>query len=160
VSQVVSAHDQLGLLASLIGVWEGTGEGSWNAGPRFRYRERLTFTHGGKPLLAYSQQTWSLDDGRALHGEQGYWRSSPGGGVELVLAHGIGVVEIELGHWSGSRLSLRSAELALAPTAKPVTGLERVFTLDGDTLHYTLAMSVGGGAARSHLTAKLLRTST
>ena len=57
-------HPQLGLLSGLIGVWEGEGRGSWDGRPEFHYRERLTFTHAGKPMLAYAQETWALDDGR------------------------------------------------------------------------------------------------
>jgi len=123
VTVAIEPHPQLGALAQLIGIWEGEGSGRWAGGDTFHYRERLTFTHAGKPMLAYAQQTWSLDDGRPLHGEQGYWRAGDDGRVELVLAHGIGVVEIETGTWDGGELRLRSTVLEVSPTAKAVTAL-------------------------------------
>lgn len=150
-------HPQLGVLSGLIGVWEGEGRGSWDGRPEFHYRERLTFTHAGKPMLAYAQQTWALDDGRPLHGEQGYWRATGDGDVELVLAHGIGAVEIELGRWDGGRLELRSTAMQVTPSAKRVTALGRTFILEGGRLRYTLAMSVDGSAPVPHLSAELRR---
>lgn len=151
-------HPQLGLLGRLIGAWEGPGQGSWDGRPLFRYRERATFAHGGKPLLSYTQQTWALDDGRPLHSEQGYWRAGEAGSVEIVLAHGIGVVEVELGDWEDHLLRTRSTEMRLTPTAKNVTALTRVFSLDGDVFRYTLEMALDGGPLMPHLSAELRRT--
>ena len=110
-------HPDLGRLAALIGEWEGEGEGEV-AGRRFAYRERTRFWHTGKPFGGYQQLTWSAGDGRPLHTESGYWRAAPGEAVELVLAHAIGDVEIELGHWDGNRLRRACSSLALTPTAR------------------------------------------
>ena len=75
----------------------------------FGYRETLSITHSGKPVLGYVQRTTALDDGRPLHGESGYWRPAPDGGVELVLAHSVGAVGIAVGRWDGDVLRLRSS---------------------------------------------------
>src|SRR5438067_1301196 len=75
----------------------------------------------------------------------------------LVLAHGIGVAEIEVGAWDGNTLRLRTESLRTSPTAKPVTALERDFELDGDTLRYTLRMSTTSEAPRWHLSGELHR---
>jgi hypothetical protein len=160
VSVAVEPHPQLGQLGRLIGAWEGPGQGSWAGRPSFRYRERATFAHGGKPLLSYAQQTWALDDGRPLHSEQGYWRVGEAGSVEIVLAHGIGVVEVELGEWEHNSLRTRSTEMHLTPTAKNVTGLARVFSLEGDVLRYTLEMALDGGPLMPHLSAELRRSAS
>jgi hypothetical protein len=77
--------------------------------------------------------------------------------VEVVLAHAIGVVEVEVGGWEGSRLALRTRTLLLTPTAKRVTALERDFELSDDELRYELRMSRDGGPALWHLSANLRR---
>jgi hypothetical protein len=149
-------HPDLGRLAELLGSWSGEGHGSIDGGPEFRYREELTFGHNGKPFLSYLQRTRAVDDGRPLHTEAGYWRAADGQ-VEVVLAHAIGVVEVELGRWEGDRLQLRNQTIQLTPAAKQVTALERDFELAGDELRYELRMSRDGGAARWHLAAQLHR---
>jgi hypothetical protein len=151
------AHPDLGRLADLLGTWEGEGEGQWGNGQPFRYRESVTFSHNGKPFLIYAQRTAAADDGRPLHAETGFWRAVAGGAVEVAISHPIGVIEIELGRWEGHRLSLRTHSLECTPTAKPVTGLQRDFELDGDVLRYRLRMATDGGEPRAHLSAALLR---
>ena len=94
-------HPDLGPLAALLGEWHGEGEGRWGGGEPFHYREWVTFSHNGKPFLAYSQRTLG-DDGRPLHAETGFWRPVADGSVEVAITHPIGVVEIELGRWAGT----------------------------------------------------------
>jgi hypothetical protein len=150
-------HPDLGRLAELLGDWQGEGEGQWAAGEPFRYRERVTFGHNGKPFLGYSQRTIALDDGRPLHAETGYWRALADGGVEVAMAHPIGVIEIETGRWEGNRLRLRTTIVNCTPTAKTVTGLQRDFEISGDVLTYSLRMATDGGEPAAHLRAELHR---
>jgi hypothetical protein len=112
----------------------------------------------GKPFLAYAQRTWSLEDGRPLHAETGYWRAKPGNAVEVVLAHPTGIVEVQEGHQDGGRIDLHSTTMATTATAKQVTALHRHFDLDGDRLSYTLAMAAVGQPLQHHLAADLHRT--
>jgi len=149
-------HPDLGPLAALLGEWQGEGEGRWGGGEPFHYREWVTFSHNGKPFLAYSQRTLS-DDGRPLHAETGFWRAVPDGAVEVAMTHPIGVVEVELGRWEGTSLTLRTASVVCTPTAKTVTGLERRFDIDGDVLRYRLRMATDGGEPQPHLQAELRR---
>jgi len=149
-------HPDLGRLADLLGEWQGEGEGHWGGGEPFHYREWVTFSHNGKPFLAYSQRTLG-DDGKPLHAETGFWRPAPDGSVEVVITHPIGVVEVELGHWEGISLTLRTSSIVRTPTAKTVTALQRDFDLDGDALRYRLRMATDGGETRSHLRAELHR---
>lgn len=150
-------HPDLGRLADLLGEWRGEGEGHWAGGERFRYREWVTFGHNGKPFISYAQRTTAVDDGRPLHAESGYWRAAADGAVEVALSHPIGVIEIEVGRWEGSRLTLRTATLERTPTAKAVTALQRDFEIDGDVLRYSLRMATDGGETRPHLMAELRR---
>jgi hypothetical protein len=159
MSVAVSPHPDLGRLSALLGEWQGDGHGRWAGGDPFSYREWLRFGHNGKPFLVYTQRTESRDDDRPLHGESGYWRPAPDGGVELVLAHPTGVAEIESGRWEGNLLQVRTVSLRTSPSAKIVTALERDFELDGDLLRYELRMSRDESAPVWHLSAELHRTS-
>ncbi|MDQ1710330.1 MAG: hypothetical protein QOG49_1715, partial [Frankiaceae bacterium] len=62
-------HDAIKPLAYLLGTWRGEGHGSYPTIEDFHYGEELTFRHNGKPFIAYSQRSWSLDDGRPLAAE-------------------------------------------------------------------------------------------
>ncbi|MEA2671525.1 MAG: hypothetical protein QOG45_1745 [Chloroflexota bacterium] len=150
-------HPDLATLAMLLGEWRGEGRGRWGEGAPFAYREEVAFRHGGKPVLAYTQRTVALDDGRPLHAEMGYWRPAPGGAVEVTMAHPTGFAEIELGTVDDGRLRLATASVERTPTAKTVTRLERDIEVDGDTLHYVVRMATDGGAAVWHLEATLHR---
>ena len=150
-------HPDVEPLAGLLGTWRGEGAGEYPTISPFRYGEELRFWHVGKPFLAYAQRTWSLDDGRPLHAEAGYWRAKPGGVVELVLAHPTGIVEVEEGRLAGGRIELASTTTAGTATAKEVTALRRRFDLDGDRLSYTVAMAAVGPPLQPHLAAELRR---
>ena len=150
-------HPDVASLAGLLGTWRGEGAGEYPTITSFSYGEEVRFWHVGKPFLAYTQRTWSLDDGRPLHGESGYWRAKPDGAVEVVLAHPTGIVEVLEGCVDGGRIELGSTTVARTGTAKEVTALRRRFELDGDTLGYSVAMAAVGQPLQHHLAATLHR---
>lgn len=150
-------HPDLAPLAFLLGTWEGSGRGDYPTVEPFAYEETATFSHVGRPFLAYTQRTRSTDDGRPLHAETGYWRLSPRGTVELLVAHATGVVEVEEGRLEGTTMHLRSGTVARAASAKEVVALERRFIVDGDLLRYTLWMAAVGRPLTLHLEAELRR---
>jgi THAP4-like, heme-binding beta-barrel domain len=158
-------HPDVRALAGLLGTWRGEGAGEYPTIAPFRYREEVRFWHVGKPFLAYAQRTWALDDGRPLHAETGYWRATPAGTVEVVLAHPTGIAEVLAGRLAGPeaaggrrRIELASTAIARTGSAKQVGELRRVFELDGAVLAYTLAMAAVGQPLRHHLAAELHRT--
>ncbi|HUY63777.1 MAG TPA: FABP family protein [Acidimicrobiales bacterium] len=151
-------HPALGDLVALIGIWTGHGRGFYPTIASFTYGEELRLGHVGKPFLTWAQRTWSLEDGRPLHSEVGYLRPSAPGGVELVLAHPTGVVEVTEGTMAAGRLELRSVNIGLTTTAKEVSQVTRTMELEGDTLSYVLAMAAVGEDLRDHLQATLHRS--
>ncbi len=159
-------------LAGLVGTWRGEGTGVYPTIPSFGYGEEITFTHNGKPFLAYSQRTWALEAtdpgpaGRPLHAETGFLRPQPHADpavgahtatpVELVLSMPTGHLELGVASWSDG--VLRSVgSITCTPSAKVVTDVVRELTFDGDELRYTLAMAAVGLPLQHHLTATLRR---
>lgn len=150
-------HGDLAPIAWLLGTWRGEGVGGYPTMEDFRYGEEVTFRHNGKPFLAYTQRTWSLDDGRPLHAETGYWRPQPGNGVEVVLAHPTGIAEIYYGTVAFSRIELATDLVARTTSAKEVTALKRLYGLVEGRLMYAVDMAAVGQPLQPHLSATLDR---
>jgi hypothetical protein len=156
-----AVHPDLGPLTRLLGTWAGEGEGRYPTIEPFRYREDVTFSHAGKPFVAYRQATVNLATGAPAHAESGYIRAVGPGRAELVLAHPTGIVEIAEGEVldqpDGVALHLLSTTVARTATAKEVTTVERRVTVSGDTLRYQVAMAAVGLPLQHHLAAELRR---
>jgi hypothetical protein len=95
-------------------------------------------------FLLYTQRTWAVDDERPLHSEMGYWPPQPHGGVELVLAHPAGMVEIEVGAVTGRRVELIGTDVSLAPTGRMRAASNAAVNVVGDLLSYDLRMAAVG----------------
>ena len=154
-------HPNLSALAPLLGVWHGKGSGEYPTIESFDYFEEVTFSHVGKPFLAYGQKTRAVADRSPLHAETGYLRVPRPGHVEFVLAHPSGITEIEVGTYTSDgatiEIEMTATQLGLTPTAKEVTTLSRRFRLDGDELSYSLQMGAVGQPMQHHLAAVLHR---
>jgi hypothetical protein len=152
-------HDAVAPLAFLLGRWAGEGRGSYPTIEPFDYGEEITLSHVGKPFLAYAQRTWSLDDGRPLHAETGYWRCPSSSHVELVVAHPTGVVEVSEGPLTSTSVVLSSTTVTGTGTAKTVAAVIRRIHVQEGRLDYDLDMAAVGVALTGHLTATLHRVS-
>jgi THAP4-like, heme-binding beta-barrel domain len=155
-----SLHAAVAPLSFLLGRWAGEGEGSYPTIETFHYGEEITLSHVGKPFLAYAQRTWSLDDGRPLHAETGYWRCPSPTRVELVVAHPTGVVELSEGPLTSASVVLSSKTVAGTTSAKEVTAVVRRIAVTEDRLDYELDMAAVGMALTGHLHAVLHRVAT
>ena len=148
-------HPDVEHLGFLLGTWSGEGQGEYPTISPFGFRETVTFTHIGKPFVAYAQRTFATDDGRPLHAETGYLRTPRPGWVELVVAHPTGVVEVEEGPFNGSSMRLRSIVVAGTGTAKEVTAIERDLDFEPGVITYSLRMAAVGQPLLHHLEARL-----
>lgn len=147
--------------AWLLGTWEGEGVGGYpSLDSDFRFRERLTFSCPGKPLLTFSSATWAVDDGRPLALQSGFWRPTSPTEVEVVQAVSSGLVEIFYGTLvegsSGVHVELETDLVARTATAKDVTRERRMYAVRGGKLMYAADMAaVGEHDLHPHLSAAL-----
>ncbi len=153
----VTLHQAVEPLAFLLGTWRGEGRGEYPNIEDFTYGEEVTFWHAGKPWIGYAQRTWSLDKGIPMHAEMGFWRPQPRGRVEIVLAHTLGVAEVQEGAIDGTHIEVSSTTLAPTTSAKPVKELARTFDVTGDVLRYELKMAYDNVPLQHHLGAELQR---
>jgi hypothetical protein len=153
----IALHSDLEPLVDLVGTWAGSGRGEYPTIESFDYEETVTFSHVGKPFLAYGQSTKHAADGRLLHGETGFWRMARPGWAEVVISHPTGIAEVAEGTVAGSAVLLRSTAIARTSTSKDVTMVERDVTIDGDTLRYSVRMAAAGQPLAHHLAAELQR---
>jgi hypothetical protein len=158
---MASPHPDLAPLVFLLGTWRGGGSGDYPTIDPFRYGEEMTFEHVGDPFLLYTQASWLDDDETPLHFERGFLR--PGvepGGVELVLAHPLGLTEVAHGGVEGTALELSSeGAVARTHTGAAVTGLTRRYEVEGDRMRYRVAMAMDATPMSWHLTGELTRAS-
>ena len=144
-------------LAGLAATWRGTGAGEYPTITPFTYEEDLVVAPvPGRPLAHWRSTTRDAATGEPRHAESGFLRATPAG-VELVVAHGFGIVEVATGTFDGAALVLRSDGLLGTPSAKSVAAVERRYELAGTTMRYTIAMAAVGVPLTHHLRAELHR---
>jgi hypothetical protein len=155
-------HPDLTVLAPLLGTWEGAGTGEYPTIDDFAYVESITFTHVGKPFIAYMQRTTHPDTGAPMHAETGYLRVPRPGSIEIVMAQPTGLSEIYEGAVIGGDaplvIDVRSTSIGSTTSAKEVTITERTISVLGDDLQYTFRMAAVGQPLQHHLSATLHRT--
>jgi hypothetical protein len=148
-------------LAWLLGRWEGAGVGGYPSIESFQFGQEVTFTHVGKPFLAYSSRTWLLDeDGnqvRPLASETGFWRPQPDGALEVMLAHPTGYAEIWLGTAQGAKVELATDVVARTASAKEYTAGRRLYGLVEGELLWAMDMAAVGEPLQAHVSGRLKR---
>ena len=148
-------------LAWLLGRWEGAGVGGYPSIESFQFGQEITFTHVGKPFLAYSSRTWLLDEAgnqvRPLASETGFWRPQPDGTLEVMLAHPTGYAEIWLGTVDGAKVELATDVVARTGSAKEYTAGRRVYGLVEGELMWAMDMAAAGEPLQAHVSGRLKR---
>ena len=144
-------------LTALVGTWRGRGEGEYPTIAPFAYTEELVVAPvPGRPVVSWTSRTRDLE-GNPRHAESGFLRPTPDG-VEMVIAHSFGIVEVAFGTVDGARLEVDSTCLVGTPSAKEVTAVRRRYAVDGEQLTYQIAMAAVGVALTHHLRATLTRS--
>ncbi len=159
-SVLFELHPDLRPISFLLGRWAGEGRGEYPTIEPFDFGEEVTFSHMGKPFFAYTQRSWSLDEGAPMHTEMGYWRcrsSVEGALVDVVVAHPTGHMELSEGSLEGSVLTLSSVRVEKVPGAKDVARIVRRLAVRGDELSYELDMMAVGRELVPHLRGVLRR---
>jgi hypothetical protein len=157
---VADLHPSLEHLSFLVGEWHGLGVMGYPGVPESRYEQEISFSHDGRPFLAYISKTWLIDDDgkrvRPSGAETGFWRAGANPrDVEALISHATGLVEISVGEVVFHKIELVSDVLARTETAKEVSALKRLYGLvDGD-LAYAIDMAAMGRPLQAHLSAKL-----
>ncbi len=147
-------------LAWLIGRWEGAGVVGYPTMDSVNFGQEIEFRHDGRPFLHYRSQAWLLDDEgnqvRPLASEVGYWRPKEHG-LEVLLTHPTGYVEIYVGQAEGARIELATDVVARTETAKEYTAAKRMYGLVNGDLMWVMDMAAVGQPMQSHASAQLKR---
>lgn len=147
-------------LQPLIGTWRGPGTGHYPTIESFSYSEELVFRDVAKPFLVYQQRTWS-PDGQPMHMETGFLRSPTPSTVEFVLAQPTGHSELAEGAListeDGLLLELKSPQVLVTTSAKPVQATARTYRLTKNQLVVDFSMAAVGTAMTHHLHSELVR---
>lgn len=155
-------HDALLAVLPLVGTWSGSGTGIAPSGEDFRFGQRLSFVHDGRPFLAYESRAWIVGaDGaivRQAWRESGFWRIGPGqDDLEVVLAANTGQALIYTGTAGDQRWEITTASAVPTPTAKVVDVERRLYALVDDELGYVTELAPAGRPLAPHLNARLTR---
>ena len=154
-------HPSLRPLFFLLGRWEGAGVVGYPTIESVNFGQEISFSHNGKPFLIYSSRSWLLEQdgsiGRPLSMETGYWRPQDDGGLEVVLAHPTGLVEIYYGQITGTKIEMTTDAVVRTATAKEVNAGTRLYGLIGTDLGWAYDMAAVGQPLQSHVSAQLKR---
>ena len=157
-------HELLEPFAAFVGTWRGEGVGGYpSIDADFRFGEQIVIADYGKPILTFSSRSWSLDDGRPLARQEGFWRPTSGADLEVVLVVASGLVEILYGKLvggpAGEHVEMTTDIVARTSTAKEVTAEKRMYAVRADKLMYAIDMAAVGHDLAPHLSAALDRVS-
>lgn len=149
------------LVAALLGIWTGAGEGMYATIEPFRYRERLEVTERlDHPALHYDQRAWKhTHDGEVVsHWETGLIRISSEGWVRVFNAQG-GRSEALTGSWErqGQTWALQLQSHQYAGDDRVLRSV-RELRVGNDSLAYEMSMETTATHEMGpHLRAELVR---
>jgi nitrobindin-like protein len=160
-------HPALRHLLPFVGVWRGRGGGQYPTIEPFEYAQELTFSHDGRPFLAYQARAWLVQpDGtpiRPAAREVGWWRpvvdadGTPTSTVEVLICTPTGVLELHIGTVTGTKVELATDAVIRTVTAKEVTAGHRLYGIVDGELLYAQDLAAVGQPLQPHLAARLAR---
>jgi hypothetical protein len=157
-------HPRCLMLLPLVGVWRGEGEIVYPTidGP-YRFGQQVVFCHDGRPFLRYESRAWLLDDAgkviRPAARETGFWRPQADDTIELLAAHGTGILELYYGRpLNQTSWELATDAVARSSSAKEVSGAHRLYGIvDGGDLAYVEQRAMVGQPMQPHVSIRLSR---
>jgi len=157
-------HPQCLPLLPLVGVWRGEGEIVYPTidGP-FHFGQQLVICHDGRPFLRYESRAWLLDDDgkviRLAARETGFWRPQTDDTIELLTAHGTGIVELYYGRpRNQTSWELATDAVVRSASAKEVTSAHRLYGIvEGGDLAYVEERAMVNQPLQPHVSARLRR---
>jgi hypothetical protein len=155
--------ERLRPLAWLIGRWEGAGVLGYPTITSAHFGQEIVCSHDGRGFLEWQSRTWLLDSQtgervRPSAVELGFWRPDEDGkGVELLLAHPTGIIEMYYGTISPAKIELKTDSVVRSPHAKEYNAATRLYGLVDSDLMYTMDMAAVGQPLGPHLSAQLKR---
>lgn len=168
VDESADLPDLVRPFAFLLGTWRGEGVGGYpTLAADFPFGEQVTFSCYGKPVIAFTSESWALDDGRPLARQSGFWRplaaedGSDAPRLEAVVSVAAGLVEVFYGRLvsgpMGDHVELESDLIGHTATAKQVEADRRLYAVRGGKLMYAMEMAALGQPLQPHLSAALDR---
>ncbi|MGH3829093.1 MAG: FABP family protein [Pseudonocardiaceae bacterium] len=157
-------HPRCLMLLPLVGVWRGEGEIVYPTidGP-YRFGQQVVFCHDGRPFLRYESRAWLLDDAgkviRPAARETGFWRPQSDDTIELLAAHGTGILELYYGRpLNQTSWELATDAVARSSSAKEVSGAHRLYGIvEGGDLAYVEQRAMVGQPMQPHVSIRLSR---
>ena len=157
-------HPRCLMLLPLVGVWRGEGEVVYPTidGP-YRFGQQVVFCYDGRPFLRYESRAWLLDAAgqviRPAARETGFWRPQADDTIELLTAHGTGIVELYYGRpRNQTSWELATDAVVRSATAKEVTGAQRLYGIvEGGDLAYVEERAMVGQPMQPHISILLHR---
>jgi hypothetical protein len=157
-------HPHCLMLLPLVGVWRGEGEVVYPTidGP-YHFGQQVVFCHDGRPFLRYESRAWLLNDAgeviRAAARETGFWRPQADDTIELLIAHGTGIIELYYGR-PRTQVSWELATDAVvrSSSAKEVSAAHRLYGIvECGDLAYVEQRAMVGQPMQPHVSARLHR---
>ena len=155
-------NPELVALGWLVGVWEGSGNGTDHEGNDFTFEQRIEFTHNGGDYLFYISQVFGMgEDGKfdqPLGMETGVWRPKRDASLEVTLTNSDGWTEVLVGKIQVTRIDLLTdAVVRTEGAAVSHTSGQRLYgKVEGD-LMYALDRSTADHDLRPHMWARLAK---
>jgi hypothetical protein len=157
-------HPTCLMLLPLVGIWRGEGQVVYPTidGP-YRFGQQVVICHDGRPFLRYESRAWLLDDAgeviRPAARETGFWRPQADDTLELLAAHGTGIVELYYGRpRSQTSWELSTDAVVRSSSAKEVTGAHRLYGIvEVGDLAYVEQRAMVGHPLQPHVSVLLHR---
>jgi hypothetical protein len=149
-------------MAFLLGTWEGRGVVEYPTMEPMEFWNRLTIEIvPGHAILRHTSETWPWAEGApdlttASQWESGFWRPGENvADVELVVAHGAGIVEVSYGRVRGVSVELGTDVVVSTSTGAKATASTRTYgQVEGD-LAYAYHLATPDHPLTGHVGARL-----